>query len=59
MQCTTRSPAQSKTIREVMAFPKNNKGTDLMTDSPAQVDPKQLRDLRIKTVAKKEEKGKE
>lgn len=43
-------------IREVMAFPKNNKGIDLMTDSPAQVDPKQLRDLRIKTVAKKEEK---
>ncbi len=48
-----------ESIREVMAFPKNNKGADLMTDSPAQVDPKQLRDLRIKTVAKKEEKGKE
>ncbi len=45
-----------QSIREVMAFPKNNKGSDLMTDSPAQVDPKQLRDLRIKTVAKKEDK---
>lgn len=44
-----------ESIREVMAFPKNNKGSDLMTDSPAQVDPKQLRDLRIKTIEKKKE----
>ncbi|MCH7226535.1 aspartate--tRNA ligase [Haloferula sp. A504] len=34
-------------IREVMAFPKNNKGSDLMSQSPAEVDPKQLRDLRL------------
>ncbi len=34
-------------IREVMAFPKNNKGSDLMSHSPAEVDPKQLRDLRL------------
>ncbi len=33
-----------------MAFPKNNKGSDLMSPSPAEVDPKQLRDLRITTV---------
>ena len=45
-----------ESIREVMAFPKNNKGSDLMTDSPAQVDPKQLRDLRIKTIKKEEKK---
>ena len=39
-------------IREVIAFPKNNKGSDLMSQSPAEVDPKQLRDLRIQTVTK-------
>jgi aspartyl-tRNA synthetase len=36
------------TIRDVMAFPKNNRGLDLMTQSPAEVDPRQLRDLSIK-----------
>jgi aspartyl-tRNA synthetase len=40
-------------IREVIAFPKNNKGNDLMSQSPAEVDPKQLRDLRIQSTAKK------
>ena len=35
------------TIRDVMAFPKNNRGLDLMTQSPSHVDPKQLRDLGI------------
>ncbi len=39
-------------IREVIAFPKNNKGSDLMSLSPAEVDPKQLRDLRIQTAKK-------
>jgi len=34
-------------IRDVIAFPKTAKGTDLMTDSPAAVAPKQLRDLHI------------
>lgn len=42
-----------ESIREVIAFPKNNKGSDLMSLSPAEVDPKQLRDLRLKTTAKK------
>jgi len=36
------------TIRDVMAFPKNNRGMDLMTQSPAEVDPRQLRELSIK-----------
>jgi aspartyl-tRNA synthetase len=35
-------------IREVMAFPKNNRGMDLMSQSPADVDPRQLRDLGIR-----------
>ena len=39
-------------IREVIAFPKNNKGSDLMSQSPAEVEAKQLRDLRIQTVKK-------
>jgi aspartyl-tRNA synthetase len=38
-------------IREVMAFPKNNRGQDLMSQSPAEVDQRQLRDLRIKLAA--------
>jgi aspartyl-tRNA synthetase len=37
-----------QSIREVMAFPKNNRSMDLMTNSPAEVDPRQLRDLGIK-----------
>jgi aspartyl-tRNA synthetase len=42
-------------IRDVIAFPKTAKGTCLMTDSPSQVSPKQLRDLHIELkVAKKE-----
>src|SRR5436853_5012034 len=38
----------AESIRDVMAFPKNNRGMDLMTHSPAEVDPRQLRDLKIK-----------
>src|SRR6266550_4710356 len=37
-----------ETIRDVMALKKNNRGLDLMTQSPSHVDPKQLRDLSIK-----------
>jgi aspartyl-tRNA synthetase len=40
-----------ESIRDVMAFPKNNRGIDLMTQSPADVDPRQLRDLSIKLAA--------
>ena len=36
-----------QSIRDVMAFPKNNRAMDLMTQSPSEVDPKQLRDLGI------------
>jgi aspartyl-tRNA synthetase len=38
----------AESIRDVMAFPKNNRGMDLMTQSPADVDSRQLRDLSIK-----------
>jgi aspartyl-tRNA synthetase len=42
-------------IRDVIAFPKTAKGTDLMTDSPAAVSPRQLRDLYIEVKAAKKE----
>jgi aspartyl-tRNA synthetase len=42
-------------IRDVMAFPKNNRSMDLMSQSPAEVDPKQLRDLGIKLAGEKQE----
>lgn len=42
-------------IRDVIAFPKTAKGVDLMTDSPAHVSPKQLRDLYIEVKAAKKE----
>jgi aspartyl-tRNA synthetase len=45
-------------IRDVIAFPKTAKGADLMTDSPAPVDRKQLRDLHLELkVAAKEQAG--
>ena len=42
-------------IRDVIAFPKTAKGTDLMTDSPSTVSPKQLRDLYLEVKAQKKE----
>ena len=38
----------STNIRDVIAFPKTAKAVDLMTNSPSEVEPKQLRDLHIK-----------
>ena len=45
--------AGAESIREVIAFPKNNRGVDLMTHSPVEVDFKQLRELYIQSTAKK------
>jgi aspartyl-tRNA synthetase len=42
-----------ESIREVIAFPKNNRGIDLMSHSPSEVDPRQLRDLGIKLADEK------
>ena len=37
-------------IRDVIAFPKNNSGRDVMIDSPSTIDEKQMKELCIKTV---------
>jgi aspartyl-tRNA synthetase len=45
----------TSSIRDVIAFPKTAKGTCLMTDSPSQVSPKQLRELYLEVKAQKKE----
>ena len=45
----------SESLRDVIPFPKTQKGTDLMTDAPGDVDPKQLQELHIASTAKKED----
>ncbi|MGB8805479.1 MAG: aspartate--tRNA ligase [Chthoniobacterales bacterium] len=44
---------RENSIREVMAFPKNNRGQELMTQSPAEVDARQLRELGINLAGEK------
>jgi aspartyl-tRNA synthetase len=44
------SLAGQESIREVIAFPKTQKGTCPLTDAPAPVDARQLRDLGISVV---------
>ncbi len=39
--------ADEPNIREVIAFPKNQTGRDVMADAPSEVDPKQLKELHI------------
>ena len=51
--------AGEDSIREVIAFPKNNKALDLMTDSPTTVDFKSLRDLYIQSTYKPKAKEEE
>src|SRR5438445_1360933 len=43
----------AQSIRDVIAFPKNNRMMDLMSQSPADVDPRQLRELAIKIASEK------
>jgi aspartyl-tRNA synthetase len=40
----------AESIREVVAYPKTQKGQDLMNGAPSPIDEKQMRDLFIKTV---------
>ncbi len=45
----------STSIRDVIAFPKTQKGTCLLTEAPSEVDHKQLRELYLRLVEKKQD----
>ena len=38
-------------LREVIAFPKTQRGQDLLMDAPSAVEPEQLEELSLRTVA--------
>ena len=40
---------ETESLRDVIPFPKTQKGTDLMTGAPGDVDDKQLRELYVKS----------
>lgn len=43
-----------ETIRDFIAFPKNNAGRDVMIDAPSAIDEEQLKELHLKTTFKSE-----
>ena len=45
--------ADEPNIREVIAFPKNQNGRDVMADAPSAVEPNQLKELHIKVELEK------
>ena len=44
-----------ETIRDYIAFPKNNQGRDVMIDSPSYIDPEQMDELFLESKAEKQE----
>jgi aspartyl-tRNA synthetase len=45
--------AETDSMRDVIAFPKTNRGTCLMMETPSAVDQKQLDELHIKSTVEK------
>ncbi|MCK6472470.1 MAG: aspartate--tRNA ligase [Planctomycetes bacterium] len=46
---------ETEAMRDVFAFPKNNRGVDMMNGSPAVVDAQLMKDVAIQSVAPEEE----
>jgi aspartyl-tRNA synthetase len=51
--------ADEESIRDVIAFPKNQAARDIMADAPTPAEPQQLKDLHIKLDLPPQEKSKE
>ena len=51
--------AKRPSIRDVIAFPKTQSGTDVMSQAPSTVEDKQLRELHIRTVVPKKTEKKQ
>jgi aspartyl-tRNA synthetase len=49
--------AGHKSIRDVIAFPKTQSGTCLLTDAPSKVSPQQLAELKVASLVKEKEDG--